>query len=371
MRLTLVISTLDSGGAERVMSTLANHWAERGHQVTLITLAGSVPDFYRVSSKVHRIRLTAENASIPTRSVGRLQHQLTILFSLRRAIADSAPHAVVSFIDITNILTLLVTSRMKVPVIISERVDPRAHWIPIQWRMLRRALYPRASALVVQTASVSNWASSMVGAKKIHVIANPLSVRHFAGPASIEVPAAPFALAVGRLVPQKGLDILIKAFALCSRIHPDWYLVILGKGPEEENLRHLAKISGVESRVHFLGATEDVEPFYRAGSLFVLPSRFEGFPNALLEAMAAGMPVIATDCLSGPREIIRDGVDGILVDPDDIENLSSAMERLMSDDVLSARLAEQARRVNEQFSLEAIANRWEVLFSSVMDASGF
>lgn len=364
MRLSLVISSLGSGGAERVMASLADYWVEQGHHITLITLNPSVPDFYRVSPKIERVQLQVRTApSGPARLLARMK----MLIALRRALVGSTPEVVLSFMDLTNILTLFATRTMGVPVVISERTNPRAARLTRAQRLLRRFTYRCASALVVQTAPVADWASSIVRRTRVHVIPNPVRPPRIAANSSHRAtPPEPFVLTVGRLEPEKGFDVLIKAFALTLITAPEWRLLIVGKGPQEASLKRLAEELGVAGKVQFTGTVREVDSLYQQGRFFVLSSRVEGFPNALLEAMAAGMPVIATDCSYGPGEIITKGIDGILVPPDDIGAIHEAMKRLITEPELAARFSREATSVTTRFSLQAIGDQWEELFTSLL-----
>jgi len=152
---------------------------------------------------------------------------------------------------------------------------------------------------------------------------------------------------------------LIQAFARCAASRDSWSLSILGEGRERRNLEILATDLGIADRVSIPGEVRDPGSILRGMDLFVLPSRWEGFPNALLEAMACGLAVIAVDCPSGPRDIIRDGMDGVLVPPNDVDALVAAMDRLMADHAERQRLGVNAVGVVERFGLERIMNMWD------------
>ena len=172
-------------------------------------------------------------------------------------------------------------------------------------------------------------------------------------------------VAAGRLSPEKGFDLLIEAFAKVAGRHPDWSVRILGEGPGRTDLIEQIERHGLERRVDLPGWVEDPWAEMLAADLFVLPSRYEGFPNALLEAMACGLPAVSFRCQSGPAEIVRDGEDGLLVPAADVEALAAAMDSLMSDDGRRRRLAERAADVTRRFSKELFYERWEGVLDGV------
>jgi glycosyltransferase involved in cell wall biosynthesis len=243
-----------------------------------------------------------------------------------------------------------------VPVLVSERSDPAFFPIARSFGVLRRGLYPRADAVVVQSEQARRFFSGAVRERTV-VIPNPVL------PAQRQEPAPPgpgrTVVSLGRLSKVKGFDLLIDAFARIAPEHPDWSLEIWGEGPERPRLEKMAADKGLGSRLRLPGHTSSPQEKLSRADLFVLSSRVEGFPNALCEAMASGLPVVAVDCPSGPRQIIRDGVDGILVAPDDAAALARGMNRLMESPELARRLASRAPDVVQRFALDRVLGLWE------------
>jgi len=359
MRISFVMFSLSAGGAEKVASGLANHWVRIGHQVTFITIDSRKSDFYLLDERLTRVALGLAGESRSWFQF--LRNSLRRMGRLRTAVLAATPDVVVSFLDATNVLVLLTLLGSGIPVVVSERVDPRVKPTSGLLRLLRRAVYPLARALVVQTHEVSSWACELVKGDSVWVIPNAVMMPATSrGRAAASKVGKPFTvLSMGRLDAQKGFDLLLKAFALCSTKHSNWHLRIIGEGPERGPLTTLADKLGIKSRVHLDSITEEATRALLEGDLFVLSSRYEGFPNVLLEAMAVGLPVISCDCRSGPAEIIRDGVDGVLVPPENVIALAAAMDRLMSADEERRRLAARAVEVTERFGFALVMRMWD------------
>jgi len=372
VRLSLVIPSLAAGGAERVLAVLANEWADAGHGVTLVTVGSRADDRQPLHPAIDRVALDMlRGSATAAQAVG---NNWVRVSRLRDEIRRSRPDAVISFLSSTNVLTLAATRGLAIPVIVAERIDPSAEPISPFWSGTRRLLYPRADALVVQTAEAGEWAARFLPAEKIHVIPNPAAASRADGDtldsggaryAWLEAPG-PKVFAAGRLTPQKGFDLLLRAFALCRARHPHWSLIIVGEGEERARLQALAAELHIEAAVALPGYVPNAPRLFPRGDLFVLSSRYEGFPNALLDAMTSGLPVIAADCPSGPRRIIRDGVDGLLVRPESVESLHAAMDQLMDLPDLRQLLGSRAVEVRERFSVPRVMKQWNTLLDLCM-----
>ncbi len=367
MRIACVIASLGSGGAERVMASLCTAWAARGDEVSLFTFDDGRQDFHAVPAGVSRVALDLAGTS--TSALGAIRANAVRLRTLRRALRRAAPDVIVSFTDRTNVSTLLAARGLGIPVVVSERIDPRRHDIGAAWSALRRLSYRWASGLVVQTARVRAWAETHVPPTKVHVIGNP--VREVATPPLAAGARATTIAAVGRLVPQKGFDTLLRAFALVHVTHPEWRLVISGEGPQRAALEAQRHALGLDAAVALPGRTADVDAVLAGSAVFVLSSRYEGFPNVLLEAMASGCACVATDCDSGPSELLEHDRLGLLVPVDDAAALAAAMTRVLDDATYRTRLGDAARVSTQRFAPARVLQAWDdVLTAAQRCANG-
>lgn len=345
------------------MALLSARWANQGHNVSVVTLSSRADDFHKLDYRVQRVPLALMSES---RSLAEaILLNLRRITALRGCIKSIAPDVVVSFNAELNVITLLACLGVRVPIIVSERIHPPAHDIGVIWHLLRRAAYRLADAVVVQSEATRVWARGIVPDQRICVIPNAVSDVFSAPEETVAHGRQPVVLGVGRLVRQKGFDVLIRAFAAVAQRHPKWSLTIVGQGPDEARLKTLARELLPPDSVFFPGNVADLAPRYRAAGLFVLSSRFEGFPNVLLEAMASGCAVVATDCPAGPSEIVRSGVDGVLAPPDDVNALAGAMDQLLGDTAAREKLGAHAREVTTRFGVHRVGALWDEVVARV------
>lgn len=369
-RLTIVIHSLFGGGSEHAAAAMANYWAEAGRDVVLVTLDSVENDQIALSPKVERIALGVMSESSGVWSA--IKANQWRIQTLREALVQSAPERVISLTDRTNILTLLAARGTNLKVFVSERTDIRHHRLERVWKWLRKRTYPGACSIVVQTEAVREAMKPIARHTPIRVIPNSVSTT--ATPpekSTLDLPAKDrnWFIGVGRLSYEKGFDRLIDAFAQITEQCPDWNLLIIGDGPEKPNLQNTADKHGSTERITFPGWIESPwsvipQAIPPTASIAVLPSRYEGFPNALLEAMSQGIAPIAFDCESGPSEIIHHDKNGLLVPQGNIPELAIAMQSLAQDNALRTRLAATARDVTNRFSLERIFALWEDVLSN-------
>lgn len=382
-KITLVISSLRGGGAERVLSNMAGYWAEKGWDITILTLFhGNEPISYDLHPRVlHHDLLTStlhKNPRPDRQSMEALRNlfkalspserkvvvrDMVLIVALRHAIRDTNPDTIISFIDVTNVCVLLATHNLHFPVIVSERCDPRQGSTGNEgWDRLRHRLYPNARHVVVLDGDSLSFFDDDVR-QRARVIPNAAMPPRFSRvePEETQKKTGRTLLAMGRLDHGKGFDLLLEAFSRIAPRQSSWSLEIWGQGPLRSSLESLASELGLNGRVRFPGFTRNRDDVMRQADLFVLSSRFEGFPNVLLEAMASGLPVVSFDCPTGPSRIVRNDIDGLLVPPLDVAALSENLERLMENHAERQRLASRAPEVIERFDVDAVMGRWEEL----------
>jgi len=351
LKIMAVITQMTSGGAERVMATLCNELAKR-NEVRLIILKTGKMD-YPVSERV-------------TVRTGNIRHQnmaASVRF-LKREMKAWPADVILSFMTKTNIITLLAADReMRKRTVIAERADPH-NTKPI-FRAMRRVLYPRAGGATFQTEDARDYYRGIIRGKTA-VLKNPLSpdfqVSPWQGERSRRIVNAQ------RLSGTKNHALLIRAFERIAEDFPDYALEIYGEGPEKENLEKQVAASRYRSRIRLMGRMDRIQDRIRDAGLFVLPSDCEGMPNALIEAMALGIPSIATDCpIGGCRVVVRDHENGLLVPVGDEERMAAAMREILGDRALAEKLSENGTKIAEECSAETVCREWEGFLKSIWE----
>ena len=362
MRIALIISALSAGGAERVIATLANCWAARGWRVTLITFEppGTTP-YYEVDPRVTLRQLGIASVGSPLWRA--IRQNLRRIRALRQTLRAADPDLAISFLAKINVLTVLASRGLDFPVVVSERNNPERQRFRGIWSWLRQRLYGAAYCVVTPSRGVLESFSGAIR-ERGRVIPNPVDL----APAACAPRGSGRLVAVGRLVHQKGFDLLLQAFAKIAPEHPEWTLTIWGEGEQRPALETLSADLGLAGRVRLPGLTERPGQWVAAADVFVLSSRYESFGNVITEAMAAGLPIVAFDCPWGPGDILRDGEDGLLVPPEDVDALAAALGRLLLDADLRARLGAAAAHNVRRFAREGILAQWDALVAAATGA---
>jgi GalNAc-alpha-(1->4)-GalNAc-alpha-(1->3)-diNAcBac-PP-undecaprenol alpha-1,4-N-acetyl-D-galactosaminyltransferase len=369
-RIVVVIYSLAGGGAERVVIDLCRYLRDDDREVVLLTLSGDDPDAYAAPTGVRRERMEIRRVAYSLLQTTR--YFFSRIRAMRRKLRALEPDVVVSFIDLVNVWTVLCLFGTGIPVIVSERVHPAYNPIPRVWKFARRLIYPVADAVTVQTADGAEWFGRWTRVKRTVVIPNAARFRQDLAIDANEVTATPsqsLILAIGRMTDQKGFDLLLDAFHRSGLAQIGWHLAILGEGPARSALEQRATKHRIAGALILPGFV-DVGPWLARADIFVLSSRFEGFPNALVEAMQMQRACVSFDCPSGPRELIENDRNGLLIPAEDVTALSEALQRLAADPVLRRRLGAEASKIGEQFSPALVYGKWLKLIDAVSATKG-
>jgi glycosyltransferase involved in cell wall biosynthesis len=373
VHIVLVILDLRVGGAERDLCRVAS-FLVKDYKVTLVTLIAPKQknSFYPLDPMVNLVQLDLMRSLKDTLGFWRRIKELWLrpfcILRYRAALKCLHPDVVISYLTKANILTLFATRGLSVPVIVSERIDPAYHRLgffhPL-WDFIRLCTYRWAFRVTVQTQDALHYFSKHFP-KRLMVIPNSV-VKPYC--AVIINPTVQHIVTTGRLCFQKGQETLLQAFSLIQTNHPTLQLSIYGEGHYRAYLEHMIHEKGLHNHVFLPGMVANVQEVLLQADLFVFPSRYEGFPNALCEAMAVGVPVIASNC-SGNTTVVQDGVDGLLFPIGDVQALTQKMEFLIENFDERQRLSQNARYLPERFSENLNHQLWkEVITKAIRFAS--
>ncbi len=365
MRLLFAIKTMHfaAGGAERVLATLCNGLAARGHDVTLVSFdPGGVQPVYRLADAVDWIRLEIGDAGARS-GFGETCRRIG---GLRRVLAKQDPHTAVGFMHSSCIPLAIAALGSGIPLVFSEHIVPQYY----RDRRFEYFLFQICGSLAARITVISEDFIPLYPrflASRMRAVPNPLTLLSRKKAAVLGEQGAPkVLLSVGRLVAQKDHETLLRAFAAIAPDHPEWALRIVGAGPLRAELESLARSLGIGERVTMVGTVADIAAEYLGAQLYCVPSRYEGLPLAPAEALSLGLPVVGFADCPGTDELIEDGINGILVPAGDrVGNLSRALGELMGDGGWRARLAAEGPKVTDRYSPESFVSRWETLLSAL------
>lgn len=360
MNIVCYINKLNDGGAERVMSVLANGLFKRGHKVIMVT-DYSTPNEYPLETGVIRVILDGDPSDRNPNAGTRTKERIA---KLRKICKENQADIVVSFMRLANFRSILATRFLKTKNLISVRIDPKIGYRNKKEAMLAKVLYPMSNGCVFQTYDAKSWFSPKIQ-KRSSVIFNPVSAAFYhIEPAAMQKKKI---VSCGRLEKQKRFDLLIDAFHKVCDEFPDYKLEIYGVGALQEKLQAQIDTLGRQNRIKLMGRSEDVPNTIKSASLFVLSSDYEGLPNALMEAMVLGLPVISTDCGGGgARALIDDSVDGVIVPCDDADALANAIRASLADPTAAKQMGERAAQKAKGFSTENVVAQWESYIQQVV-----
>ncbi len=349
------IYSLGKGGAERVVTTLAAQMAERGIEVCVATLCVSATE-YPLDERVRRINVGLTEAEEKKNKIARMR---TRIKKLRDCLKKEQPDVVYAFMQTANYRAVLAARGLNIPVIISVRSNPAVDYASKKQQKLANFLYQKAAGAVFQTTGARDFFAPEV-ASKAAVILNPLNPKY----EGIDYPAQrrKAFVSVGRFHEAKDYMTLVKAFERIAGDYPDYNLEIYGGASEDNSIhqvREQVRSHHLTERILFMGSREDLEKCITDAACYVLSSKYEGMPNALMEAMALGLPVVATDCPSGgPAALIEDGENGLLVEVGNDKEMAAAMRKMLEYPKDVERVSRAAKKIIEDASAEKITGEW-------------
>lgn len=370
MKIAIIISSLRGGGAERIATILGSYWVNRGSEVTFLLFSPQGDNAaYDVDEKANIVHLGRSGVSrSPIR--GALAFARRII-TLRQALQELSPDLVISFLDRTNITTILASRGLNIPTIITEHNVPSHNQLSKPWELLRSLTYPRATALVVLTEATRAYYKKRLGLESF-VIPNPVlpppvmtyspdtpTGKEESSPKPINV------IAIGRLHEVKGFDMLLAAMHRVVKECPNVHLTIWGEGPELEHLNKLLRDLKLEPFVSMPGRTADIYSKLRAADLLVLSSRHEAFPNAMLEGLAVGLPIVAFDCPSGPSAIIDHGQEGLLVPAGQPDAMAAALVDLINNPDRRSTMSKASLKRAKDFELDRVMKQWQICINQI------
>ena len=352
MKIGIIIGYLGIGGAERVAVNLANWFDGQGNNVAFFFTKPPAAKEYALPNSIKRYPCYANS-------------KLRIISNIRISLRKERPDVVLIMGSPMCVYAMPALAGLRIPAVVSERSAPKNARIKKSTRILADRLMKRADAIVFQTNGAKAYFCEKIQNRGT-VIPNPLATAGVPEPFTGE-PTKRF-VAMGRLVKEKNYPMLIRAFVRFHEDHPEFRLEVYGDGGERENLQQLVEKSGGADCIQLLPARDNVLEEVRDAFAFVLSSDLEGMPNALIEAMAIGLPCISTDCPSGgPADLVENGVNGILVPVDDDKAMAAAMQTLCENEALRKSIMAQAVHIRERLAIDVIGEKWRQVLASVIE----
>lgn len=348
MKILFFIHGLYGGGAEHVASILLNHFCE--NHDTYVAVTNFNAPFYPIDNRVHiiddRIKSKIKGAS-----------RIPRFIKMIRTIKEINPDIIISFLARTNNDALLANIFCHKRIIVSERIA-LAQKIPAKQRILRRLLYHTADKIVFV---VKDDCRKFGMTKKSIVIYNPVMFELCSNYNNRQQTIATVSANTRWHI--KGIDLLIKAWSKIASLYPDWDLEIYGRIYKGKNTDKLCPINHKSAK--WMGWRDNMAEIYQTKSIFALVSRFEACPNSLIEAMSQGCACIGSGCEGGIKEIITDGVDGLIVKNEDVDDIATKLQMLIDDENLRRKLSAGAIEKAKQFDKNVFFAKWDKLIEEV------
>lgn len=359
MRILFCTSSMGKGGAERVISILSNELAKKNEVSILINTDKNTA--YELDKKINIITLDKKYYK------NNLIRNIYRIFQTKKVLDEQKPDIIISFLPMPSFRILIANRKIKIPVIISDRNDPKQEYKSKLSNILMHWLYPKAEGFVFQTNEQKEYFSKEIQ-KKSTIIFNPIK-DSFLETRDIEIKERENVIInVGRLVPQKNQKMLINAFSKVSSTYPQYKLKIFGDGPLKEELQKQINDLHMKDKIFLCGVTDDMKQELEKSKIFVLSSDYEGMPNALIEAMVVGCAVISTDCpCGGPKELIKNNKNGILIPIENEEKLIKSINFLIEDENNAEIMGKNAKNIKEILNTNYILEQWKKYIKKVKE----
>ncbi|MDD6811847.1 MAG: glycosyltransferase [Lachnospiraceae bacterium] len=361
------LNCLEQGGAERVVTNLANQFADKGYEVLIATEWYGENEF-QTDKRVRRVHVGLREGDEKKNRF--LQFLLRVKY-LKQFLKEEKPDILIPFARKALYRGLMAAYFMKIPVLISIRTDPAGHYEERSDKIQIPILFPRADGCVFQTEGARDFFAPRLQ-KNSRIILNPINPKYIGVPEPEK--RTKTVVQSGRLVDFKNQPMLIKAFVEVHKKHPDYDLKIFGGDSfdgTKEILESLIAENNAQEYIHLMGASDSLEKDLVDAAVFAFSSDWEGLPNALMEAMALGLPIVATDCpCGGPRTIMTNEVDGLLIPIKDQKALEDGINRLIENPELADRLGKKAREIANRANGEAIFEQWRDYIEELCQNAG-
>ena len=365
MKVCFLVSNLGFGGAERTAAYLINWGVQNGYDVDVVnTKHGEI--VYKLDDKVNLIELDYKKRN-KSKNIFKKFHNVVsnyrdISRELGKYVKQHKPDIIFSVLYSESLFTN--KFRKQIPIVISERSNPK--WLKSRIKKVaRKILFKKASAIVFQTKRAKEY-YTFLKQKPFKIIPNAVANDIIYQIEYNEKATINKISAVGSLRAQKDYPTLLKAFKIVAELHPDYYLEIFGVGQDEQSLKQQAKDLGIDAQVKFMGNDPEALKKISNAKCYVLSSISEGMPNALMEAMAIGMPCVSTDCENGPAELIEDGKNGLLVPIKSPEKLAEAINKMIENREFALKCGAEAKKLKETNSVDEIAKKYYNFFEDVV-----
>lgn len=350
------VNALNGGGAERVMVNLSSQFADNGYEIIFVTSYEAEGE-YILNSKIKRVIL--EKRDIRRSKIGR---NINRIRKLRRICKQEKPDALISFMAEPNFRAIVATVGLSVKTVISVRNDPEIEYRGRVMRFIGKHILPYADGCVFQTIDAKKWFPKKLQEKST-IIYNAVKPEFYQ---INRMPKKNLIVTCGRLEKQKNQKLLIYAMQQIRDKYPLVRLKIYGEGKLKSELDRLINTLNLQDIVTLEGQTMDVMSVLETADIFVLTSDFEGMPNALMEALAAGVPCISTDCpCGGARMLIDSGHNGLLVPVNDVHALVKAIEAMLEDDDLKKQMSKIAKKIAENYTSAKVYRQWETYLQGI------